>query len=295
MFEEAQDALNAQIEAIKASYAPRLKALQDEGQQLRDETERPSDVGVILGVDFKVDWKDEELIFDVPTITMRDQRLSLHLPEVEMVRQHIAFDTPSVRMVNKKVGQYPEIHGFKVVWKDIIISVPETFMQRQDIYFDLPSISMRPHEFVIGIPEFSMNRIRWVIGLPQFTVVNVKASITEMKDRGDALKTKGESLAREMKADVEHAVALFSQQVASGAESTRDGIAAGFDAALSRIDAAIKELVARGCDPIKVPTANGDINLRKLYAEVTAQRAAAIDAFDQSAAGAALPNITEAA
>ena len=83
-------------------------------------------------------------------------------------------------------------------------------------------------------------------------------------------ETKSVQLAREMSADVDKAAALFTGQVASGAAGTRDGIGTGFDAALASIATVFDELVARGCDRIKVPTDHRDINKQKLFFEVTA-------------------------
>lgn len=247
--------LNTQIAAIKAKYAPQIKALQDEGQSIKDDTDTPSTIGAVIGVDFKVEWKDQEISFDVPSITMTNTDISFDLPELTSSRQHIAFDIPAVRMVDKKVGQYPEtvIDGFNITirWHDIIISVPETYMQRQDIYYDIPSITMKTQHFVVGMPSFTMQRVRWVIGLPQFTIINVKGSIQSAQDRGNALNDKAKALGAAMKAEIEQAVDLFKQQLMSGAGNMKNAIAAPFDTALTGINNAINDLQAKGCDPIK--------------------------------------------
>ncbi|QHP67438.1 hypothetical protein EI171_08355 [Bradyrhizobium sp. LCT2] len=291
MADDPSKALNDQIEAIKAKYAPQIKALQDEGQSIKDDTDDPDAFGATIGIDFKVDWKDEEIIFDVPSVTIENKDISFDLPEITSVRQHIAFDIPAVRMVDKKVGQYPEVINFTVRWHDIIISVPETYMQRQDIYYDIPSVTMKTQHFVVGIPTFTMQRVRWVIGLPQFTVINVKGNIQSAKDRGSALQSKGQALAASMKAEIQHAVDLFKQQLANSAGSTGNAISKPFDAALTTITSAINDLQAKGCDPIKVPTDSGTVNLRKMYADTATAKAAAMATFGETAASAALPTI----
>ena len=291
MADDPAKSLNDRINAIKNKYAPQIKALQDEGQQIQDDTKKPSEIGAVIGVDFKVTWKDEEIIFDVPSVTIKNQDLSFDLPELGSSRQHIAFDIPAVRMVDKKVGQYPEVDGFTVRWKDIIISVPETYMERQDIYYDIPSVAMKTQHFVIGIPEFTMERVRWVIGLPQFTIINVKGNIQAAKDRGAALKTKAEAIAASMKAEIQHEVDLFRQQIANGASDVRNAITKPFDAALTTINNAINDLQAKGCDPIKVPADSGNINLRKTYADVNAAKSAALAKFGSNAAPAVTPTM----
>ncbi len=289
MADDPSKALTDQIEAIKAKYAPQIKALQDEGESIKDDTDNPDAIGATIGIDFKVDWKDEEISFDVPSVTIKNQDISFDLPEITSVRQHIAFDIPAVRMVDKKVGQYPEIDGWTVRWHDIIISVPETYMQRQDIYYDIPSVTMKTQHFVIGIPTFTMERVRWVIGLPQFTVINVRGNIQSAKDRGDALQTKGQALAASMKAEIQHAVELFKQQLANSAGGMGNAISKPFDAALTTINNAINDLQSKGCDPIKVPTDSGNINLRKMYADTSDAKAAALAKFGETAAPANLP------
>lgn len=287
MFEEAQKTLSDRIEAIKAKYAPQIKALQDDGKRLEDETKRPSDIGGIIGIDFRVDWKDEDIIFDVPRVTMRDQGFSLDLPEIGSARQHIAFDVPDVRMVDREVGKYPEVHFPSVVWKPIIITVPEPYMRRQDIYYDLPTVTMKRQDFVIGIPEFRMERVRWVLKLPQFTVVNVHAQIDRAKEEGESLKTKSQALAANMRSEIEHEVALFKQQVANGANGTKQQISNSFDGALGQIGKAISDLQAQRCDPVKVPTDGGNINLRKMFSDVTDAKTSALAKFGDAAAPAA--------
>jgi hypothetical protein len=289
MAEDPSKALTDQIEAIKAKYAPQIKALQDEGESIKDDTDDPDVVGATIGIDFKVDWKDEEISFDVPSVTINNQDISFDLPEITSVRQHIAFDIPAVRMVDKKVGQYPEIDGFTVRWHDIIISVPETYMQRQDIYYDIPSVTMKTQHFAIGIPTFTMQRVRWVIGLPQFTIINVKGNIQSAEDRGNALQSRGQALGAAMKAEIQHAVELFKQQLANSAGGISNAISKPFDTALTTISNAINDLQSRGCDPIKVPTDSGDVNLRKMYSDISTDKAAALSRFGETAAPATLP------
>ena len=246
-YEDESAALQSRIEAIKRRYEPQLQALSDKGKKLEDDYEKPSDVGVVIGRDFKVDWKDVELIFDIPSITVEDRNVSIDLPEVSLNQQKVSFDVPDTRMVDRKVGQYPEVHGWTVVWKDIIISVPEPYMRRVEIIYDIPSVTMKRQDFVIGIPKITMERVRWVVGLPQFTVVNVSAKTQEIKDQGQSLQTQGETLSQQMKREIDAEVARFKAALIAGAFSAKSGITNGYNQALGAIKTAIDDLQRLCC------------------------------------------------
>lgn len=275
--------IQEQIQAIQDRYKPQIEDLKRRAQQVVDDYEKPSAGGAAVGVDFKVDWKDVEIIFDVPSVTMRRMDISLDIPEIFTEQHTIIFHTPSVRMVDKKVGQYPEFHGpFKVVWRDIIISVPEPFMQEQKIIFDLPSVTMKRQNWGIDIPEFTMERVRWVIGLPQFTVINVKAETNEIKQKGERLKEEGEEIGTRMKSEIEALIGGMRVATDQKSNGIRNETIAAYDSAIAQLTTSINELVAKGIDPIKVPAETGEINLRKQLADLVAQRSAALQSVDNS-------------
>jgi hypothetical protein len=280
-YDDALAALNKRIEAIKKEYEPRIQALKEKGKQLEDDYDEPSAVGATVGVDFKIDWKDVELIFDVPKVSLVDKKIVIDLPELRSNSERIVFDVPDVRMVNRKVGQYPEFHGLTVVWKDIVISVPEPYMRRVEIVFDVPSVTMRQQTIVLGIPKIDMDRVRWVVGLPQFTVISVSAQTQEIKKKGDALAAEGQQLGSEMKAKIEAEVANFRATVLSGTQVTKSAVANQFDAALGSVKSAIDRLQAQGVDPIKVPATTGNVNLRKTYTDLATKRSEALGDLDK--------------
>lgn len=282
-FEEQNAALQVRIAEIKKKYDPQLQALGDKGKKMGDDYERPGDVGAVVGVDFKVDWKDVELTFDVPSITVENRSVSMDLPVVSSSQQKISFDVPDTRMVDRKVGQYPEVHGFTVEWHDIIVSVPEPYMRRVEIVYDVPSVTMRREDFIVGIPKITMERVRWVVGLPQFTVVNVSVETKKIEDDGKQLQKEGEGLGNQMKQEIDAEVAKFKGALIASAFASKTSVANGYNQALGTISTAIDDLQRQGCDPIKVPTPNGDVNLRKVYEDVSANKARAISEFDQVA------------
>ena len=282
-FEERKQAFDQRLAEIRARYEPQIAALTAKGKAIADDYEKPSAVGAVVGIDFKVDWKDVELIFDVPSITIEDKTVSLDLPEFRSESQHIAFDVPDVRMVDRKVGEYPEFYGLTVKWSPIIISVPEPYMRRVDIYFDLPSVTMKRQEFILGLPKVTMERVRWVVGLPQFTVVNVSVKTDEIKRSGQALQEEATSVGAQLKQEIEAEVAKFTGSISAAAYGTKTEITNQYNSALGGVRSAIDGLLAQGCDPIKVPTDNGDVNLRKLYDEIDAGKARALLEVDHSA------------
>lgn len=280
---QEQSDLQKHIEEIKKRYEPRIAALTEKGQALGND--KPSTIGAILNIDFKVDWKDEDIIFDFPSLTVKDQNLSLDLPEVTSSTQNISFDVPDVHMVDRKVGQYPEyIFPDTIRWHDIIISVPEPYMRRVDISFDVPSVTMRRKDFVMGIPEVTNEQQHWVISLPQFTVVKVSAKMDELQQDGEALKKEGEQLGSEMKAEIQAEVAKYTGSLLAGAFSTKNEVSNTFDTALTSVKNAIDRLAAQNCDPIKVPTQNGDVNLRKVYEDLDASKTQSLSKIDESLA-----------
>lgn len=272
--------LQEQIDAVVARYQPEIDRLEAEGKQMEDDVEKPSTAGAIIGVDFKVDWKDTTLAFDLPKVTMKRQDFSFDTPSVRMKQKKVVFHTPSIRMVTKVVGKYPCFKKLKWHSCKIKTKVPETFMERQEISTDIPELFMERQEIGFDIPEFRMERVEWKLKLPRFTVINVSAEVQQMEDRGDAMKARGETLAAAMKAEID---SLLIGGGAAGSQAyfeQRALIAKPFDEAIAAISRSIDEMVAKRIDPIKVPAEGGDINLRKMLAEVMAQRDAAIAQFD---------------
>jgi len=282
MSEQQVANFQSRIAAIKNRYEPRIKALQEKAEKIGKDYETPSDIGVIINADIKVDWKDIEISFDLPTVTVKDQNISLDLPEVSSSTQRIVFDVPDVRMVDRKIGQYPEVHGFTIKWKDIIVTVPEPYMRRVDISFDLPSITMKRKDFVLGIPQFHMERQNWIISIPQFTVINVQAQAKELQEQGDNLKAEGKQIGSEMNAEIEIEVAKYTAELLASNFNTKTDVTNTYNQALGTVKSAIDNLSKQGCDPIKVPTSSGDVNLRKIYEDIDSSKSRTLIEIDRS-------------
>jgi hypothetical protein len=276
-------AFQQRIDSIQKRYQPRIEEVKRKGEDLRRGYRPPSTQGGMAGVEFEVEWKDVDIIFDLPTVTIRDQKIVLDLPEYTTARQTISFDVPSTRMVNVKVGETPEFHGlWTIEWKPNYISVPEFYMQRVEFVYDLPSVTMRRQELVFGIPEFSMQHQSWNLKLPQFKTRNVKAELGELKTKGEQLRAEGEQIGADMKAEIDREVENYKRNMIARTLSTRSEVANSYNQALGNLKTAIDDLQSKGTDPIKIPTAQGDVNLRKKYQELVAGRDQALSEIDSA-------------
>lgn len=272
--------LQNRIDEVVNRYKPLIDGLMAEGKQMERDFEEPSKVGAVLTVDIDVKWERTEIIFDIPSARMKRHEISFDLPEVRMNTRKISFDTPSVKMVTKKVGEYPCFKGLKWYTCDIKMDVPEFFMERQEIKFDIPEFSMKRHDISFDIPEFFMNRVTWSLHLPQFKIINVKAETEAMKQKGEALKVRGENLGNAMKAEIDSIMAGGFGEGAQAILSQRDAIVKPFNDAVGVIVKTIDDLVAKKIDPVKVPANDGNINLRKTLEEVVTLRDKTLAEFD---------------
>lgn len=275
--------LQERIEAIVERFKPLFDGLQAEGEQMEKDFERPSDGGIMVGVDFDVTWEKTDIKFDIPSVTMKRHDISFDIPEVRMSRKDMSFDTPSTRMSRKKVGEYPCFKRWKWYSCDIIMDVPEFFMERQNISMDIPEVYSKRVDIAFDLPEFFMNRVEWSLHLPQFKIINVRAETQDMEERGKDLSARGQQLSSAMKAEIDTVLASAFSEGSQTVVEKRNEVTAPFDAAISQITKTIDELVAKKIDPIKVPANDGNINLRKSLEDVVAQREAALVHFNQSA------------
>ena len=206
----------------------------------------------IINVDFDVTWKNVDLIFDLPSITMKEQRISFDLPETTMKLQTFSWDRPDICMEYVK---FPWGGGFHV---------PKPCMKREEIKLHIPEFTMKNQEIIMHLPEFRMERTHWVLGLPQITIKNVKVETEKIQRRGNEIQAEGDAIAAEMKLEVDSVVAQLYGDVGQVKER--------FDTALIQIGNSIDDALKHGLDPIKLPAAGGDINLRKMYATLLEQR-----------------------
>lgn len=273
---DQQTALNG----VGEKFKPQFDAYQKEGDDLKKDAS--------VQFNFDVTWDNVDIIFGMPTVTIKDQDIILGMPQVAMRTQELVFSTPSVRMERHKTGEYPEIvcdHAFipscTVHWSPIFIDVPVPFLQEQHVKMDVPEFTFADTKLRLGIPEFSTTQTRWVIGLPQFKLTSIFLNSGEIKDRSDALQKRIGStrttMMQETGADIH---ALFDCQRESLVKN-RSEAAVKFTSALSLMDAVIQSIRAQNGDPTRLPDGSDLVAKR---AGLEAQRVAAMSKFDDALA-----------
>ncbi|SEH40751.1 hypothetical protein [Tardiphaga sp. OK245] len=179
---ELSKTLKDKIKSITGKYEQQFEKLRDDGPS----PDNPVEAGVDIDID--VTWDVVVIKLDLPEVTMKLQEWSFDVPQTELVQREMVFHTPSVRMETRKVGQYPEFHGFSVSWKDILIDVPVTFMQEQKIIMGIPEFRMGRVSVKLDIPEFTMKTQEIKLNLPQFTVKSISAEVHKVEERAQRLQ-----------------------------------------------------------------------------------------------------------
>jgi len=276
--EKRCEAEQAALRVVSEKYMAEFAAIQEEGDDLKDESD--------VKLDGKVTWADTEMIFDTPSVRMKDERLVFGVPQVTMKLNEMVFHTPSTRMVRRKTGQYPEFRcdGFRcrVSWSDIYTDVPEVFMQEQRISMHIPEFRWDNTDVVMGVPEFFMERQRIVMGLPQFAVDSVILNPGPIKERGEALKTKAERLKGRQVEETGRAINDVFACYRTFVIADRAQASAMFDGAIAQMNATIKTMQERGANPSQITTSDGktsDLVARR--EELIAKRDAALKKFDE--------------
>lgn len=271
--------LSAQTNAIKDKYASKFDQIKNEGQQIKDDFDKPSGAEAAIGVSFKVDWKDQKWIFDLPGVTMKLQTWSFDTPSVTIKDQAIIFHTPSVRMKTVKCGQYPEIHGFTVRWSDIKCDVPETFMEEQRIIMGVPEFFMERQEIKLDVPEFAMERQEWIMKIPEFTVIDVNAEIGDTKKRGEQLKADADEVSSELRSELTNSISAGFDCYESNLINAKNNLSAQLDLAIDQMKQGIDRVKASGGDPKSVGG-----NLEERLASLITQKGEQIAKMDEAIA-----------
>jgi hypothetical protein len=285
----AQDAVGAVAQKYKADFDGYAK----EGEDIKGDS-------VTFSGD--VTWADVEIVFDLPSTTIRDQKMVLSVPQTTLKQQDIIFDTPSVKMVRVKIGQHPETTchdtwievgplktkgapACDISWHDNYIDVPTTFMERQKIVMGVPEFRWDTTDVIMGIPEFKMERQRWVVGLPQFKVTSIAINEQKIEDRSKALTAKIRDTQAQEKSEMgDRMHALFACHRGVIAAS-RDKVSQQFSSGLAQLDSAIQMLRGQGADPSKVAGSDGKtVDLVARRDELLKARDKAFADFDKAIA-----------
>lgn len=279
-----QAALQQAISSVQTEYKALFEKKKVEYQAIGDQIQKdaddnkPSTVGTYVKFDIQTDWKDQEFIFDTPSVTMIDQKIILGLPQVTVNQQKWIYDLPATRMAMHKTGQYPEFicdHAFfpscSIKWSDIMTQVPEFYMERHETILGVPEFAIRNQEIILGIPEVRMERQRIVMGLPQITVKNVTVEQQRIQTESSAFQQKAQSesgsMASAMQAEIKiktgdkthaifqcerkelenrrgQAISQLDTQIQSAVAQANSARTAKADAVAKSSDAVVAQLVA---------------------------------------------------
>jgi hypothetical protein len=272
----------AALSHVNEKYRDQFKQLESDGEDLKKDA---------VTFDIKIDWKDVEILFDLPSVDLREQKWTVGLPQVSMNIADLIFGTPSSRMVPHKVGQYPEFYcdtstlipHCSMRWSDIITDVPEFFMQEQHVKTLIPEFTFADTQIILGVPEFTMVRQRMVIGLPQFTLKSVYINAQGFKDRGEELGKRAETLKAAQSRDSEQGVHQLYGCYRQLVVDQRDGAARKFDSSLSLLNAVIENLTSQGANPTSVKNTSGEIeNFVAKRDSLAAEKAKALEQFTEA-------------
>jgi len=299
-------ALSAPLcEAQTATCTARQQAMEQTVQNYRaqyDDYEREGEdlKRDAVAFDVNVKWQNTDIIFDLPSVTMRNQDIVFGVPQTTMKDRDMSFGVPGIHMVRHQTGQYPEttchdtwIHvgpiktkgppSCTVSWHPIYVDIPEPYMQQVRIVMGIPEFRWDDTRIVMGLPEVTMQRQRWVIGVPQFTVRSVVLNPGPIEDRSSKLQNRiaetRQNQQRDMTQDLSGLYACYRE----GITEKRTDTANLFSASINQLDSIIKSVTQQGGNPAALVSQDGttsDLVARR--AELVAKRDAALASFDKS-------------
>jgi len=183
------------------------------------------------------------------------------LPEVTLNQQKWIYDLPAVRMKTEKIGQHPEVRcnpfpNCTVEWKDNIVSIPETYMERHETILGVPEFAIRDQKLIFGLPAITMQRQEIIMGLPWVTVKNVGIAVAAVQDEAGAFQQKAENdgaqLTAAMKGEIRQTASRELHRVLvcqkSRLEANRASALAEIDAQLSKATASAQAARASHAD-----------------------------------------------
>lgn len=103
---------------------------------------------------------------------MLEQNISFDIPSITMKTNDISFDVPAVRMVDRQVGIKPvttckwetrgsgifrhPYYACKITDKPIIVSVPEPYTRTVKIKVDIPEVRMETQNIIFHVPSVTV-------------------------------------------------------------------------------------------------------------------------------------------
>ncbi|CAI0705488.1 Uncharacterised protein [Serratia plymuthica] len=288
--DEACPTEQAAISSINDIYKPKYKAVEDEGEQLNKDAPQGG-----VKIDFKVDWKEQRWVINLPSTTMQRNEIKTSLPQTSLKTQAWSFDKPTTTTQLIKVGQHPETtcshdnwgipYDCTTSWHDNYIEVPKIVMERVDIKMDIPQITWEVTSLSWDIPVITWVQNTWVLKIPEFTLLNAQVEKgKELQARGDVIQKNAASIVSQQQAETRAASVSLYNCLRTDLQNKRATTEKSLSDGLASLSATIDNIIAQGADPTKVPGGQGKaLNLVALRDDMAGKLIEAKAQFDKAA------------
>jgi hypothetical protein len=280
----------ATLDAVNAKYQKKYDALDEEPTQPES-----------FNLDVVVTYKNQDMSFDIPEVTMGAKKIALHTVQATMRTRTMSFKRPVVVMENRVIGHNVETKCEPITWKKpvpkctvyrtpIITKVPTTKMELKEVKWDAPDFTMKRTEVAFKVPEFTMKRQNMIVKLPQFTFRDVAIALTP-EQKAEAQRTAADKRAKEAQAisgqhKAESGTALDALFTChrTALLSQRKSVSKDFEDGIKQLRAAITTITAAEGDPTRVPSEGGEVNLVAQLEDLIAKRDESLKGIDDALA-----------
>ena len=271
-------ASSAAIDAIPTKYADEQKALERDGQELGDRAKMHHANVVVV-------FKERDLSFSVPSVTMRPVKFSINVPTTTMALRKVRFKVPEVTMREVTIGWRPVCRRLSCHMQAIKTKVPEWRMVNHDMSTKVPVVTMNRLNFAASIPEFKMKPVGWAMKVPQFTLTSpIPQQDPDIEHGSQDLQRRGEALGARIQGEVVAATSDLNSCIANDLTTKRAAAALQFEVGIAQINATIDTLRSGGADPAATAGDDGVVNYIKLRDDLIAERDKTLSQIDAAIA-----------
>lgn len=279
----------AAIDAIPAKYADEQKALEQDGEELGERAKGHH-------VNVEVAFKERDLSFSVPSVTMRPVRFAINVPTTTMALRKVRFKIPEVTMRLVTVGWRPVCKWANCHMQAIKTKMPYTRMVDHDMSTKVPVVTMSRLNFTTNIPQFTMNRIAWAMKVPEFTLTSpIQQSDPDIEHGSQDLQRRGQALGARIQGEVVSATSELNTCIANDLTTKRAAAALQFEVGIAQLNATIDTLKSGGADPAAAASDDGVVNYIKLRDDLIAERDKTLSQIDAAIATLTLDTMAPAA
>lgn len=245
--------LQALTAEIQARYQPEFDAL----GRAAPTSPRIGEFGAITGFGVELRQRRETISLHLPTTVLRYHAMWADVPQVFPERITILIAHAYTVNENFKCGQYPEFHGLRVIWRDIICTRPVVRVRQEPAHFDRPTLRWQRADFGTHWPEVRLEKFEIAFLVPEIIIHDRDRELGRVRGEAAELQRRAEDLAARMRAEINAAIAACPPQIGNtnGAvadnslDEVRARVSAAFDQAINDFEAAIARMRAAGAQP----------------------------------------------